>query len=280
VTAPPDLAAKHACRSALVAAGLGAVGMPADFLLARRVPDMPWYPAALSALVGVALIVLLLVRRDRATVRLGSAAFLVNSAAILAGLWVTSGYWAAAVHCWTPFQANKLGALAVAMLAPRLSVGMLCIAGYVGMAIAKFEVLAPSIQRGFPVGEPWLILFYGGFAGVLLVYRLRSVALERETLRLHAETVAAQHIARAFLRLRDYANTPIQTIQLTADVVRVRSPDLGPILDRLDRATRGLSELSRALTRYEAALRWSPDDESPNTAVLIEAALGRKLSRR
>jgi hypothetical protein len=239
---------------------------------------MPWYPGAMSAVVGVALIVLLLLRRDRPTVRLGSAAFLINTIAILAGLWVTSGYFAAAVTCWTPFQANKLGALAVSMLAPRLRVGMVCIAGYVGMAIGKFYVLAPAIQQGFPMGEPWLILFYGGFGGVLLVYRLRSVALERETLRLHAETMAAQHLARAFLRLRDYANTPIQTIQLTADFVRVHSPDLGPALDRLDRATRGLTELSRALTRYESALRWSPDDESPDTAALIEAALRRKLT--
>jgi hypothetical protein len=148
VTLPPDLAVRHAWRGALVAAGLNAVGMPGDLLLARDIPNMPWYPDVICALVGAVLVVLLLVRRHRATVRLGSVAFLINAAAILVTLWITSGYWAS-TPSWMPFQANKLGALAVPLLAPQLSVGLASIAGYVGVAIGKFYVLDPGIQRGF-----------------------------------------------------------------------------------------------------------------------------------
>lgn len=267
---PRDLSVAHAWRGALVAATLNAIGMPGDFLLARDVPNMPWYPSVLSAIVGVGLIVLLLIRRERATVRLGSIAFLINTAVILVALWITSGYWAAAEKAWTPFQANKLGAMAAALLAPDLSVGLVAIAGFTTMPIGKYYVLDPEIRSRFPIGEPWLMLLYALFSGVLLAYRLRSMALERKTVRLQAETDAIEQLARTMLRLRDYANTPLQTIVFTAKLMRERHPELERDLGRLDRAVARLMELSRRVTRYDTAHRWIPGEESLDPAKLAE----------
>jgi hypothetical protein len=211
----------------------------------------------------------LLIRRQRATVRLGSAVFLVNNVVILAALWVTSGYWATTGMAWTPFQANKLGALAVAMLAPELSVGLASIAGFAAVALGKSYFLDPDIQRGFPVGEPWLILIYALFSGVLLVYRLRGLAIERDMLRVQAEAAASEELARTFLRLADYANTPIQTIAFATDLLRAKDrDDLTPILDRLTRAVESLKELSDALSRYQKAHHWSPGEESLDAAIV------------
>ena len=274
-----DLAARHAWRGAFAAAVLNAAGMSADFLLARAVPTMPIYPYAMSVLVGIGLIVFLLIRRPRATVRLGSAVFLVNMVAMLVALWITSGYWATTGRAWTPFQANKLGALAVSLLAPQLGVGLASIAGFAAMAIGKFYFLDPEIQRGFPVGEPWLILIYALFAGVLLIYRLRGLALEREILRIQAEAAAAEQLARTFLRVSDYSNTPIQTIAFTTELLRAKTHDLKPTLDRLDRAVEKLTELSHALTRYENAHKWSPGDESLD-ATMMDAQLFGSEPRR
>src|SRR5688572_23217054 len=95
VTLSHDLAARHAWRGAVVAAALNATGMSVDYLLARDLPAMPLYPYAISVLVGIGLLVFLLLRRRRATVRLGSAAFLINTVAMVIALWITSGYWAA-----------------------------------------------------------------------------------------------------------------------------------------------------------------------------------------
>ena len=274
-----DLAVRHAWRGAFAAAVLNAAGMSADFLLARAVPTMPIYPYAMSVLVGIGLIVFLLIRRPRATVRLGSAVFLVNMVAMLVALWITSGYWVTTGRAWTPFQANKLGALAVSLLAPQLGVGLASIAGFAAMAIGKFYFLDPEIQRGFPVGEPWLILIYALFAGVLLIYRLRGLALEREMLRIQAEAAAAEQLARTFLRVSDYSNTPIQTIAFTTELLRAKTHDLKPTLDRLDRAVEKLTELSHALTRYEDAHKWSPGDESLD-ATMMDAQLFGSEPRR
>ena len=279
MTQPRDLGATHAWRGAFVSAALNAAGMPGDYFLAHDIPNMPWYPSVLSALVGVALLALLLNNRQRATVRFCSVVFLVNTAAMLVALWITSGYWATADE-WTPFQANKLGALAVALLAPELSVGLVAIAGFAAMAVGKFYFLDPAIQRGFPVGEPWVILFYALFGAVLLAYRLRGVALERETLRLQAEAAAAEQLARTYLLLRDYANTPIQNVAFTVELIRVHHPELKPDLGHLERAVGKLMELSQALTRYEAAHKWSPGDESPDAAALARQLPGSEFRKR
>jgi len=278
VTPLRDLAAMHAWRSAFVAAGLNAIGMPVDFLLAHHT-KMPIYPVAMSALVGIGLIVFLLICRQRATVRLSSVVFLLNTVAILVALWITSGYWASA-GAWTPFQAHKLGALTVSLLAPPLGVGLVSIAGFAATAIAKSYFLHPDIQRGFPVGEPWFVLIYALFAGVLLIYRLRGLALERDMLRVQAEAVAAEQLARTFVRLRDYTNTPIQTITFTVELLRAKNHDLKPMIDRLERAVNKLTELSHALTSYENAHKWSPGDESLDATMMDEPLFGsdpRKL---
>ena len=228
----------------------------------------------MSVLVGIGLVVFLLIRRQRATVRLGSAVFLVNTVAILVALWITSGYWAMTGRAWTPFQANKLGALAVAMLAPQLGVGLASIAGFAAMAIGKFYFLDPDIHRGFPVGEPWFILIYALFGAVLLIYRLRGMALEREMLRVQAEAIAAGQLARTFLRVRNYTNTPIQTIAFTTELLRAKNHDLKPTLDRLERAVDKLTELSHVLSSYENAHKWSPGDESLEATIMDEQLFG------
>jgi len=279
VTLSRDLAIRHAWRGAFVAAGLNAVGMSVDFVLARDIPKVSIYPFAMSALVGIGLVVFLLIRRQQATVRLGSVVFLLNTVAILVALWITSGYWATTGRTWTPFQANKLGALAVAMLAPQLGVGLASIAGFAATAIGKFYFLDPEIQRGFPVGEPWFILIYALFGAVLLIYRLRGMALEREMLRVQAEAAAAERLARTFLRLRDYTNTPIQTIAFTTELLRAKNHDLKPILDRLERAVNKLTELGHALNSYENAHKWSPGDESLAAMMMAEQLFGSEPRR-
>jgi len=278
MTAAPDLEARHAWRGALVAAALNAVGMPFDFFLARNVPNMPFYPSALSALTSAGLIVLLWIRRRRPTVRFGSFVFLLNIIVILVALWITSGYWAS-TRAWTPFQANKLGALAVALVAPELRVGLLAIAGLAGTAIAKFYVLDPEIQRRLPVGEPWFVMIFAIFGGVLLVYRLRGLASERDVLRLQAEAAAAAQVARGFLRLRDYANTPIQTIIFATELLRRRHPDLEPILACIDRATKRLMELSRALKSYDSMNSWDPPGQSSDDEVPTDQAVPTERTR-
>jgi hypothetical protein len=89
-------------------------------------------------------------------------------------------------------------------------------------------------------------------------------------LRIQAEAAAAEQLARTFLRVSDYSNTPIQTIAFTTELLRAKTNGLKPTLDRLERAVEKLTELSHALTRYENAHKWSPGEESPDAMMMDE----------
>jgi hypothetical protein len=280
VTPSRDLVTNHAWRAAFVAAALNAAGMSLDLFFGRDIPNMPAYPYVVSGLVGIGLLVFLLIRRPRATVRLGSVVFLLNMAVILVALWITSGYWATSGRGWTPFQANKLGTLAVALLAPQLWVGLGSIAGFAATAIVRFYVLDPEVQRGLPAGEPWFVLIFALFGGVLLIYRLHSLALERDMLRVQAEAAAAKELARTFLRLRDYTNTPIQTIVFTTELLRAKNRDLTPVVERLERAVEKLTELSHVLTSYESAHTWSPGEESLDATIIDKQLFASEPRKR
>jgi hypothetical protein len=269
VISPSELQARHAWRGALVAAGLNAVAMPLDLLLGHSLPRLPTWPNLASAAVGAVLVAALVAGRRTTTVRRASIAFLVNTAATLVALWVTSIYWASAGPRWVPFQANKLGALAAALLAPNLLSGLVAIGAYVAMVPLRYLTFAPDTWRHFAIGEPWTILIYGLFGGALLVYRLQGQALERRVLRLSSETAVSERLARTFLAVRDFTNTPLQTIELSTQAIRRTNPELGLTLDRIDRSVDRLFRLNHTFSTYESHLKWTDSDVSLDPDALI-----------
>jgi len=272
IAAPPrgPQQSRYSWRGALLACGLNAIGVPFDLLLAREVPNMPAWPSLASGATGAALAIVLLVRRQRPTARLAMAVFMVNTAVILVALWITSGAYAAAPGRWIPFQANKIGALAAAVLAPGLATGLLSITGFVAMVLLKYLTLPPLQQHRMPIGEPWTILIYGMFAFAMLAYRVHSVALSRRVFSMRTESIATQRLARTFLALRDFTNTPLQTIELAANIVRQRCPDVAPVVDRIDRCIDRLYRLNHAFSVYESQIVWTENEVSPDPTVLVD----------
>jgi hypothetical protein len=271
IPAPPHESqrSQYSWRGTLVACGLNAAGMPIDILLSRDVPGMPSWPPLASSAAGVLLAIVMLVRRRHPTARLATTVFLLNTLVILASLWITSGAYAAAPGRWIPFQANKLGALAAGVLAPDLATGIVAIGGFVGMVALRYATLSSAQQQRLPMAEPWTIFIYAVFALAMLGYRVHSVALAKRMLRIRTDAIATQRLARAFLSLRDFTNTPLQTIELGSHIVRARCPEMGLVLDRIDRSINRLYRLNRALAVYESRIEWTPDDLSPDPAVLV-----------
>jgi hypothetical protein len=212
----------------------------------------------------------LLVHRRRPTVRLSMTVFMLNNAVILVALWITAGAYAAAPGRWIPFQANKLGALAAAVLSPDLLSGIVVIGGYVGMAMLRYFTFPADRQQRLPIGEPWVIFMYALFAVAMLGYRVHSVALSRRMLRVRTESLATQRLARTFLALRDFTNTPLQTIELASKIVRKRCPGMVPTLDRIDRSIDRLYRLNQAFSVYESQIEWTDRDLSPEPSALVD----------
>jgi hypothetical protein len=263
---------RQAWRGVLLSTLLNAIGMPLDLLLARQIPGMPHWPALASMGTGLLLAALLVAPRGYAKTWLLGPVFLVNNIAILVALWVTSGHWAATGN-WVPFQANKLGILGVAILAPDEAVGLTIIASYVGTALVKTSLLPIAVRAHFPVGEPWTIVIYGIFGAALLVYRLKGIKLARRMLQVRLESAAAERLARTFLALRDFTNTPLQTIELCSRTIRTRDPSFAPLLDRIDRSLNRLLRLNQTFSTYEAHLKWTQSDVSLDPKGIIDQEL-------
>jgi hypothetical protein len=271
IPAPPhEIQQSHyRWRGAMIACALNAVGMPLDLAMARGIPNMPAWPPLMSSAVGLVLVIVLFAGRRHPITRLATTAFVLNTAAILVSLWITSGAYAAAPGAWIPFQANKLGALAAGVLAPDLATGLIAIAGFAGMAMVRYETFSAAEQQRLPIGEPWVIVIYAIFAIAMLAYRLHSVALARRMLHIRTESIATQRMAKTFLAMRDFRNTPLQTIELAIGIARSRCPDLEPVLDRVDRALDRLYRLNHAFSVYESQIAWTEDDVSPDSTFLV-----------
>jgi hypothetical protein len=261
-----------AWRGAMWAAALTALGAPIGILLSRKVPGLSSWPAVACTAFGLVLFMFLFARRAHASRRGAAAAFLVDAAALIALLWHGNAHWALLGARWAPFQANKLGAFIVGLLTPELWVGVVAILGYGLSAVLQWSLFAPEVRASLAVGEPAITLVFMAFGLALLVQSLRRFALERRLVRRQEEAVTLERLARALLAVRDLTNTPVQTIEFTAALLRARNPELGPALERLDRAIASLHELNHVLADYEADVEWHPGGESFDAREVLRRA--------
>jgi hypothetical protein len=264
-----DAGEQSARRSGIYACVLNAGGMGMEWMVEQGVAGIPWWPTVLSGAIGIGLLVALLAARRAPRLRLGSAVFLLNALAVIAALWVTANHYVASGRHWTPFEANKLGAITIALLAPSSAVGLAGIAGYAGGALLQYGRFPDPVRASFPVAEPWATVAYSAFAVALLAFRQHHLAVERAAARRHAEADALQRFARTALALRDLSNTPLQTLELSLALLRERPENGAAILKRIENALVRLRALREALSRYETGFNWASRDLTPDSAAII-----------
>jgi len=198
---------------------------------------------------------------------------------ILVALWFTNAVYAESGRAWVPFQADKLGMLTVALIAPELWVGLLSIAAFAATAAWQFASFGEPTRGAMALGEPLATLVIGTFAAVLLVYRVRRADLERKLVRERTEKAAMLTFARAVLAIRDLSRTPLQIITFASAAARIRHPEQGQLWDRIDRAAADIQILDGRLRDYERVLTWGPGEESFDPAARLSSSLAGPAHR-
>ncbi len=226
-----------------------------EVAIVRRV-GIPETAPMMSSLVGLALLLVLFIRRNAPSVRWASFLFLVNTASVVTALLWTNPQFAVSGY-WDPFQATKLGCLVAAMVAPGFWVGVVSILAHSLTAVVQFEIFfPPAVKAGTAAIEPWPIVAFG-LGGILaLVYRFRRVQLEHEVARMQAQNFAIKQLATAFLSIRDLMNTPLQVIDLSVNLVRTSEEPLDLSLDRIERSVQSLREINSLLVQHEKEIEW------------------------
>jgi hypothetical protein len=87
-------------------------------------------------------------------------------------------------------------------------------------------------------------------------------------------------VARAFLAVRDLANTPLQTITSATAALRAQLPEAQrATLDRIDRALAQLHELAAVLREHEQHMDWKPGEEAIDSLQHLRRAAQRPPGR-
>jgi hypothetical protein len=269
VTAPHN-EPRRAFSVTLVAAILTIVGMSLDLTFWRTKMHATPHWHFVSAAASVFVIGLVFALRATGRQWIASTSFVVINAITEVAVWRASTVLALGSVGWVPFQTEKLGALTVAALAPPSPwAGALSIGLFVGSALVHFASFDP-IVRARLLAEPWATLAYGVFGLLLYIYRLHALSTERKIAELRAARRAVEHVSRMLLAVRDFSNTPLQTLYLTTALLRSRRTSDSELLDRMDRSLARLRELNEIMSGYESQVGWRDGEESLDAAATLQ----------
>ncbi len=184
---------------------------------------------------------------------------------------------------WEPMTGHRLVMLAISVLAPtRLWLGGGLIAAFALEAVVLWYALGMAQLLGGVVWEPWLTLIYGGVALGLLGWRVRNHTIELKLRQARADAEALERLARLLLALRDAANTPLQTLELSLHMLQ-RGPCNPALLASMERAVHRLRGLTQRMASADELLVWHKGEESFDAETVLkelEAELVRELERR
>lgn len=259
------LSPRSAWLETSAAVTINITGMLLEIAIGKSVPAMQNSPAFASIAIGVILMTILLLRRDHPKTSWASAIFLINATAVSLAFLLRDPFYAASAQNWFPFQGNKLGCLLAALLAPSFAVGLSAIVIHAIGPVLELNFLFPvDLREKIALGEPLATLAFALAAVLTLSSRLRRIKVEQDVVQLQAHSVAAEQTARAFLRLRDLMNTPLQVIELSVSIIREDPQQKNLELDHIERALERLATLNEMIKAYEDRLPWGPGDESFN----------------
>jgi integral membrane sensor domain MASE1 len=110
--------------------------------------------------------------------------------------------------------------------------------------------------------------------------RRAALAIDNARL-LQAEKVALARLARVALAVRDMANTPLQTMSLSVELLRAKQGKGDEVVSRMMRAIERLSRLDDLLSAYSEQFVLHDDSMSFDAEAILESAgMRRKSARR
>ena len=179
--------------------------------------------------------------------------FTLLAVIFLPAIFVSEARGAELGHARDPLVPLQFLMLGVAALAPgRAPLG----ATILGLVVASSIAFWSWLQVEHPVpethGEPWMTIVYAGVAATLLALRVRRRAMMQDLATARAERDALARVARLCLAVRDQANTPLQTLEIST-VLLGRMPDATPLTPRMSRA---LARLRDLLGLFAVTERW------------------------
>jgi hypothetical protein len=262
-----------AFRTAVIVAGVVAVLEIVTAILEQEILGASVLMLVRGVHVGICVLALsaLVIRRETVSQAFLTAIMLVVVVPLFVVVWMAQAERTSAGLVWSLFLGEKVVVLAIPELALQpLWLGFVLIVGFVLETVIQTAGLRGSLTPG----EPWMTMAVGGVAMLLLLHRMQRLAAERAAARSLGHAEALARLTRTLLAIRDLANTPLQTLEWSAKLLRAPNVDVARVAARMDRALERLRTLRTLLDRYEPELAWQDGDESLDSTEILACGMG------
>jgi PAS domain S-box-containing protein len=244
--------------SALVFTGLLAIGALAGWIFWPLPARWPW---VLTGAVDISLLALLVLLGPRPG-PFAHSVIAVGAAVTIVQTWITNELAMTSSVRFGPFEGYKLLAIALALMAPSSWwLGLGAISATAVFPVVQTYLWSPAVRHRLPAAEPWMTVFYSVAALALFFFRRRQLEALGRAVRVETRASEMERSIRKLLAVRDLANSPLQSIETTLAVLRIRHPESLEQLDRIERQFDRLRTLSTVLSRYEPHT-WTADARS------------------
>jgi hypothetical protein len=246
--------------SCVAASALMAVSQIVSIEIDRYILGRPFLVLRLPYLfVAFACLIVLLRQREKLTVQTIQRALVALTLAAFFNIWISSEAYANSQHLWIPFYGFQMTALVVAAL--RYGNGVQSNVFLLAAMMIEGAVFWSRFHLGsYPLlaqsGYIWNVLLTGFCAVTLLIARYRYDRTIRRFVELEARAATAEMTARVFLTVRDWANSPLQTLEIGLALLKRQQPE-NAITDPLLSALKKLVELHEIFGTPEADTDWS-----------------------
>jgi hypothetical protein len=260
---PPELV--EARRSTAAAAGIAFVAQAIIVVVDTRAIGFDAMSAvrlAHAALAACALV--LLVTRREAGLRVTEIAFALVAIPFVFVMAASHLDFAARGLARDQQSWYKLVMLGIASLAPASPV--LPVLVIVALGVEAAVLPAALGQHPIMAGEPWITVVFAAASVAMLVSRARRREQAARAARLVARVAALDRMTRLLLRVRDRANTPLQTVTLCAELIGRRCPEERRAVEAIQHAVVRLRRLSTALRRATRSLDRASSTGRPTSA--------------
>ena len=154
---------------------------------------------------------------------------------------------------WTPFVGFKVAFFALVFLVPgKFLVNAILIAiAFVEAIVLYYYLDLAHSPNALIANEPFSLILYGSISLALLYLRYRDEQTINRLLTEQAKSEVYLEIARAFLGLRDRANTPLQNLTFSIYLLEKKYPSEVKLIHTLKNSLERLTEMTKTLNVKE-----------------------------
>jgi hypothetical protein len=230
---------------------------------------------ALSVAWSTAILLVLIVKRKRPTVRSSKIAFALVPIPLFPTFWLIMGERTLHDLPFEAFMRQEIVCIVYALATPPSPVISLAMIGAFTIdALVLLWWLGPhSHLIAAQSWQPWTIVLYGAFAAGLALYQAKGQR-RLVTLIAHAEHAGAmKRLVRAYLAVRDMVNTPLQTLKISASLLASRCPDAGDLSSTIARSVDRIDQLNDVFRAEASGIEWTQGDESFDPIQVLQKQL-------